>query len=241
MHRRILHADWSAKVTLVAEDFIAAVDLVRDPRGQQTPKESRWVSVRMISDRVSAADDRAHQVESLRRKRAFQKERRFGIRLRQQIENRRRVVCRTVVDRQPHLAPLGRKSREHWTEPLHIWTQRRIEKQRVREGDDRQSDERSVRPDDDRHERREPGKTDDQISSHRASIHAAEFIKNMIKNNHATYLTGPDAVAKYADAENCSSMRICPFAFIPAPERSGREMATTASGIANSHGTTAAM
>src|SRR5207244_10009157 len=135
-----------------------------EPRGRQTPKESRWVSERMISDRVSAADDRAHEVGSLRSERAFQKERRFVIRLREQIKNRRRVICRTVVDRQPHLAPLGRKSREHWTEPLHIRTQRRIEKQRVREGDDRQSDETTVRPEDDRHERGEPGKTDDQNS-----------------------------------------------------------------------------
>ena len=154
MNGGVLHSHRRPEILSCPKHGIALVDFFGDHRRWQAPERGGRMCVRMISNRVAAGDDRAHQMGVSLRQSALEKECRIGTRLCEHLENRRCVIGRAVVDRQPHLLSLCGESSDHRSEPLHIGTQRGIEQQGVRRGHDGQSEHRNMRPENDGHKRR---------------------------------------------------------------------------------------
>ena len=96
--------------------------------------------LRVIRDARGRAPASSARARAAARRGAFHEERRFDIARVESIEQCRRVVRRTVIDRQPDFVRCRFESRDHRPEPLRVRTERRPEHERMRQRQDADRD-----------------------------------------------------------------------------------------------------
>src|ERR1051326_7378552 len=168
----------------------------------------------MIRDGVPPRDHRANVVRPLLGEYAFHEERRAHIASLEHIEQRLRVVGRTVIDRQPQFFLVRREVRHDRSEPLRVRTERWIEHEHVRQEEHADGEDR-MRPEQHERNRCDGGKAEDQRANLAASSFAIEprrkktmtaasaFSATNAKNCHATKRSH-DADVAYIAAANAS-------------------------------------